>query len=93
MIKVTDVARDKLKEALNEYPGKYLRIVIEGYGWGTPRLGLALDEPNGDEKPTQVNGLDFLIGDEVKMFADRSSLDYMSSPYEGFIIRPGYSSC
>jgi hypothetical protein len=32
MIKVTDVARDKLKEALNDYPGKYLRIVIEGYG-------------------------------------------------------------
>jgi hypothetical protein len=56
-------------------------------------LGLALDEPSGDEKPTQVNGLDFLIADEVKMFADRSSLDYMSSPYEGFIIRPGYSSC
>jgi hypothetical protein len=56
-------------------------------------LGLALDEPYGDEKPTQVNGLDFLISDEVKMFADRSSLDYMSSPYEGFIIRPGYSSC
>jgi hypothetical protein len=56
-------------------------------------LGLALDEPYGDEKPTQVNGLDFLISDEVKMFADKSSLDYMSSPREGFIIRPGYSSC
>jgi hypothetical protein len=56
-------------------------------------LGLALDEPSGDEKPIQVNGLDFLIADEVKMFADRSSLDYMTSPYEGFIIRPGHSSC
>jgi Fe-S cluster assembly iron-binding protein IscA len=32
MIEITDIARDKIKEVLNKNPGKYLRIVIEGYG-------------------------------------------------------------
>jgi len=29
MLEITDVARDKIKEVLSEYPGKYLRIAIE----------------------------------------------------------------
>jgi Fe-S cluster assembly iron-binding protein IscA len=32
MINVTDAARDKIKEVLKENPGKYVRIVIEGFG-------------------------------------------------------------
>ena len=32
MMEITDVAKDKLKEVLNENPGKYLRIVMEGIG-------------------------------------------------------------
>jgi hypothetical protein len=36
---ISDVARDKVKEVLGENPGKYLRIVIRGVGWGAP-LGI-----------------------------------------------------
>jgi Fe-S cluster assembly iron-binding protein IscA len=32
MVEITDVAKDKIKEVLNENPGKYLRIVMEGVG-------------------------------------------------------------
>lgn len=32
MIEITDVAKDKLKEVLDSNPGKYLRVVVEGYG-------------------------------------------------------------
>jgi len=32
MVEITDVAKDKLKEVLNENLGKYLRIVMEGVG-------------------------------------------------------------
>ena len=32
MVEITDVAKDKLKEVLNENPGKYLRIVVQGIG-------------------------------------------------------------
>jgi len=32
MFEITDAAKDKIKEVLNKYPGKYLRIVMEGIG-------------------------------------------------------------
>jgi len=32
VVEITDMAKDKLKEVLNENPGKYLRIVMEGVG-------------------------------------------------------------
>jgi Fe-S cluster assembly iron-binding protein IscA len=58
-------------------------------------LGLALDEPNENEDTIQVNGIDVLISDAVKPFADTNTIDYVNSPYgEGFIIAPaGYTYC
>ena len=32
MLEITDAAKDKLIEVLNENLGKYLRVVIEGVG-------------------------------------------------------------
>jgi Fe-S cluster assembly iron-binding protein IscA len=95
MIEITDIAKDKIKEALNKNPGKYLRILVEGYGWGGPRLGLALDEPEANEAAIPVNGLDVLISDEVKSLAESSTLDYINESYrEGFTIRKaGFAGC
>jgi Fe-S cluster assembly iron-binding protein IscA len=58
-------------------------------------LGLALDEPNENEDATQINGIDVLISDAVKPFADRNTIDYVNSPYgEGFAVTPpGHSYC
>ena len=52
-------------------------------------MGLALDEPDENEDTTQINGIDVLISDAVKPYADGSTLDYVNSPDgEGFIIMP-----
>ena len=32
MFSITDIARDKITEVLNNNPGMYLRVVIEGFG-------------------------------------------------------------
>lgn len=32
MFKITDRARDQLKEVLKAHPGKVLRVVFEGFG-------------------------------------------------------------
>jgi Fe-S cluster assembly iron-binding protein IscA len=58
-------------------------------------LGLALDEPKEDEDTIQVNGIDVLISDAVKPFADANTIDYVNLPDgEGFIIAPaGYTYC
>ena len=32
MIEITDVAKEKIKEVLNNNPGRYLRVFIQGHG-------------------------------------------------------------
>jgi hypothetical protein len=32
MIEITETAKGKIKEVLNKNPGKYLRVVIRGFG-------------------------------------------------------------
>jgi len=57
-------------------------------------LGLALDEPKSNEMPIEVNGLDVLIEDKVRGFADGGVIDYATSSYgEGFTVRTAKSHC
>ena len=94
MVEITDAARDKIKEALDQNAGKYLRIFVEGSGWGGPRLGMALDEPEENEKTVEINGLNVLIDDYVRPFTDGTKLDYVKRPGgEGFIMDSGSSCC
>jgi Fe-S cluster assembly iron-binding protein IscA len=32
MITISDVAKDKIKEAMNKNPDRYFRIMIQGFG-------------------------------------------------------------
>ena len=32
MLKITDLARDKIKEAMKDHPGKTLRVIFDGFG-------------------------------------------------------------
>jgi hypothetical protein len=32
MFEITEVAKSKIKEILNKNPGKFIRVVIEGFG-------------------------------------------------------------
>ena len=57
-------------------------------------MGLALDEPEKNEIPSRVNGIDVLISEEVSSYADGKSVDYIKLPWGGrFTIRGGFSSC
>jgi len=55
---------------------------------------LALDEPNENEGTTQINGIDVLVSDGIRVFADGNTIDYVNSPGgEGFVITSGYRYC
>jgi Fe-S cluster assembly iron-binding protein IscA len=55
---------------------------------------MALDEPEENEKPVQINGLDVLIADFVRPFTDGNKLDYVKNPDgEGFVMESGSSCC
>jgi Fe-S cluster assembly iron-binding protein IscA len=75
MIEITDVAKYKIREILESNPGKYLRIVVEGTGCGGPYLELSLDEANSNELTTKVNGIDIIISDEVKRYAEETTVN------------------
>ena len=48
---------------------------------------MALDEPEDNEIPVQINGLDVLIADMVKPFIEGNILDYRKTPEgEGFVL-------
>ena len=57
-------------------------------------MGLALDEPNGDDTKHKVDDFEILIAEDIKHYAFGARLDYAVSPYyEGFVINTGNSSC
>jgi hypothetical protein len=48
---------------------------------------LTLDEPKENEVTDLVDGLDFLIAEDVRQLADKSTVDYISGPYgQGFTV-------
>ncbi len=57
-------------------------------------MGMALDEPQENEQPIQVNGIGLLIGDEDRPFAEGTTVDYVKDGYrEGFTIGRAGDSC
>jgi Fe-S cluster assembly iron-binding protein IscA len=75
MIEISDSERDKILDLLKTNPGKFLRIVIDGTGCAGPYLGLSLDEAGVNEIKTRVNGIDILISDDVKKYAEASTIN------------------
>jgi Fe-S cluster assembly iron-binding protein IscA len=56
---------------------------------------LVLDEPRENEASIPVNGIDVLIDEDIKAYADRTTIDYLKTPYgEGFAVDlAGGSGC
>jgi Fe-S cluster assembly iron-binding protein IscA len=75
MIEISDTVKDKIRSILDDNPGKYLRIVVDGNGCGGPYLGLSLDEPNANEKRIKINGIDVLISDDVERYSENTTIN------------------
>ena len=86
MLKMTDVAKDQVKKVLSDNPGKVLHIVVAGFGWGGPRLGLVLGEPDSNGVATTVDGAEIFIPSNLEGLAEMSTLDYW--PLDGFSFEP-----
>jgi Fe-S cluster assembly iron-binding protein IscA len=57
-------------------------------------MGMALDEPEDNEKPLQVNGIDVLIADFTRPCVEDTTIDYIKQRYgEGFVITGAGGSC
>jgi Fe-S cluster assembly iron-binding protein IscA len=57
-------------------------------------MGMALDEPEENEQPVEVNGIGVLVADFARPFVDGTVVDYVKQPYgEGFVITGAGGSC
>jgi Fe-S cluster assembly iron-binding protein IscA len=70
MIEISEEVKSKIVEILAKYPGKHVRVVISGDGCAGPYFGVTLDEADSDEETITVNGIDLLISEQVKRYAD-----------------------
>lgn len=89
MIKITEIAAEKLKEMVASKPNpdaQMLRISFAGYGWGGPRLGLALDEQkNEDDLLVEANGIKVVYSKDLEPYVRNLALDYGTKWYnKGF---------
>jgi Fe-S cluster assembly iron-binding protein IscA len=74
MIEISDAVKFKILEILEKNPGKILRLAVEGDGCAGPYLGLSLDEPGTNELTTRINGIEILVSDAVKRYAEVTTI-------------------
>ena len=87
-IQVTEKAKEELLVVLKENAKKYIRLFIEGVGWGGPRLGLALDELNDNDEKINSNGVDIIYNRNDQGYLDHSVIDYEDSFLgRGFVVK------
>jgi Fe-S cluster assembly iron-binding protein IscA len=80
MIEITDTAKMLIMEMLASNPGKHLRIVVEGNGCAGPYLSLCLDEAEPHEVRVKVNGLEILMSEDVKNYAEAGTISLFFNP-------------
>jgi len=98
-INITSPAKEKLEKAFQEskltIPA--LRVTFAGFGWGGPRLGLALDElENNSDTIIETGGIKVLLDERVKHYLESippTTVDYFESRHGGGFVIQGLPSC
>ena len=73
---ITDQARDILKQLFQENDAKNIRVYFEGYSWGGPNVGLALDGPDKNDIVVTINEIQVAIDPDIEPFTDGLTLGY-----------------
>ena len=92
-MKITEEAVTALRPILDENSGKLLRIIFEGFGWGGPKLGLALEEPEENDI-LEINGLSLMMTESIQGYSEGQVLDFINEPSgSGFVIKADQGCC
>ena len=87
--------KDALTEQLSKKGKSSVRLLIKGFGWGGPILGVVLDEQQEDDILITVNGINFLVDNESSYAFEDIKIMYSKSIFgESFkILTAETSSC
>lgn len=97
-INVTDKASKELKKYLKSkgLDDHSFRIYVAGFGWGGPNFGIALDEQKDGDKTQEIDGLTFVVEEDLTETYDSFKVDYSDNWLrKGFHVTSniGGSSC
>ena len=91
-IEITDSAKVELLPVLKENAEKFIRLFIQGVGWGGPRLGLTLDEFKKEDEQVTTNGIDVIFDKSEKDSINGSIIDFQDSVMgKGYVVRTATS--
>ncbi len=82
-ITITETAQKKITQLLSDNENKFLRISIQGVGWGGPRFGLTLDELNDNDQHIEVSGIKLLFNKGDAPYLDHCNIDYLEDAFRG----------
>lgn len=89
---ITDQARDVLMQLFKEHEAKNIRVYFAGFGWGQPNVGLALDEPEKNDKVVTINEIQVAIDPDIEPYTENLTLDF-NQEANGLVLLGNESNC
>lgn len=94
-LNVTNTAIEQIKSIMEKKDAfdKKIRLYVSGYGWGGPSYGIALDEQHNEDKTQDIDGITFLVDENLVDQVDAFNVDYTKDwTGKGFRVTTGNSS-
>ena len=79
MLAMTDAARSRVKELLNDETGSDLRVFVQGGGCSGFEYGLAFDEEREGDEIFEEDGFRILVDKWSRAYLDGVKVDFVES--------------
>src|SRR5438067_2450139 len=79
MVTLTAIAAEKVRGFLEGQQTAGLRVGVRGGGCSGFQYALTLDEPNGDDRIFDVDGIKVIVDESSLHYVDGSEVDYTES--------------
>jgi len=83
IIKFNEKVNEVLKALMESKENGVIRLEVTAFGCGTPALGVALDIQRKDDFLINVEGIQFVIAEKVKIFFENTEIVYNPEAFNG----------
>lgn len=80
-ISFDDITKEALHKELIQKDKSSVRLLIKGFGWGGPILGVVLDEQQEDDVSKSVDGINFVVDSESSFVFEDTKIVYSKSVF------------
>ena len=80
-ISFDESTKDALNKQLIQKNKSSVRLLIKGFGWGGPILGVVLDEQQEDDILESVDGINFVVDNESAFVFEDTKIMYAKSVF------------